>query len=226
MAWEFTEALHDETQTSTGLATPDGHVQVNNIKRERDIDVAGIAIRILSRELAYSGLVNQHPWLGFYLLGIVGLTSKLRMLTTREKAIIWEIAERRHWHKQVIPHCYLPNFLHPFRYAQSLGSEQELNPWEIPLFAYCAEEEYQHSPFREKILGTTGVPGLITTLKRTLSVKQKENSVWEEIVFTVRSLSFLSEHEWVVKSGALGEEAIAVLVDILRLVFACSPSIS
>ena len=96
-------------------------------------------------------------------------------------------------------------------------------PWEVALFALCAQF---NSSFKDPVLGPTGISALISAMERVMEVESLFPLQWESIVLMLRSLSFLSGHDWVVQSDAMGEQGIKCLVEVLRYVvpFLSSPT--
>ncbi|HEV7736810.1 MAG TPA: hypothetical protein VGO47_05475 [Chlamydiales bacterium] len=93
-----------------------------------------------------------------------------------------------------------------------MDNNHDSRPWEIPLFTICAKD---NPDFKVPVLAPTGLPRLIKSLQNLLDVPLDERS-WENIVLTVRCLTFIAEYEWIAEEGALGEDAIEALVRIVR----------
>ena len=87
----------------------------------------------------------------------------------------------------------------------------------MALFAQC---EAQDSWFKDIVLGPRGLDSLVHTLGGMLSDRiPTEDVPWESVALTLRTLAFLSEHEWVVQH--VEPEIIESLLRVYRYI--CFP---
>lgn len=165
---------------------------------------------------------EQHPWLGVNLLRIVELTLKLREeetigLTSGELDAIWGIGIRR---EEEFKMTSQGNFD---------ASPNSIRPHEVALLALCASASSAGSLssfFTLSVLGKTGVPLLVSSLKALVEAETKVN--WEDVALILRALAFLSEHGWVIRglinkressSAAAAAENERIMVKALLAVF-------
>ncbi|KIJ52738.1 hypothetical protein M422DRAFT_25810 [Sphaerobolus stellatus SS14] len=196
--------------------------------------ISSIAIHLVAKELGAEEPTcpGQHSWLGVHLLKIVEMTLKVRKsdsdraddgngvrngayaheigLTRGELDAIWGVGVRRQEQfgkdSSAVTSLSLPTILPTIR------------PWEVALLALCASPSSSGSLspfFTLSVLGTTGLPLLITSLNSLLNASNNMDEIkWEDVGILMRVMAFLSEQSWVV--SALGKGRHAILTSSLN----------
>ncbi|KAF8526267.1 hypothetical protein BU17DRAFT_83086 [Hysterangium stoloniferum] len=186
LAWDLLEALTHRGPLLLIDDSPDPEDYEDRTAR---------AIRIVSRHLAYSKCAMQHSWIAVHLLRIVEMTLKIRPLSELELTAIWEFALGRE--EQI-----------------TADVRTDTRSWEVALFAHCST---QAPKFKEVVLRPTGFPLLITTMETKLGRSvHNERVPWEDVTVTLRSLAFLTEHDWVVDSNVVNERALVAIMNVFR----------